>query len=113
MTKVDVDKLGELDLEAKKIKKELDKGKAQLKESDEKEFVGNKFKAVISERTTTKLNIDKALSVIKDNDMKFLIKETVDEDKLNDALMTGEVDPTLFVDCVSSSTTKAVTFRKV
>ena len=53
---------------------------------------------------------DLALERFKDD--STLLKEVVDEDKLNDALYQGELDPALFKDCLIEKTNYAVTFKR-
>lgn len=108
-----VDELGELDKEQKRIKNILDKGKAELKDTDETLIEGSKYKAVISTRTSTEFNEDKCLKVVQDNSIHWLIKPSVDLKALEDAIVGGEIDVELFKDCISESTTKAITFKEV
>ena len=109
----DIDELGALDLEAKRIKKILDSGKAEIKASGKKEIQGKSFVAKVSERASTKINEEKALKVVRDNEITWLLKEVVDLDKLEDAIISGEVESELFKDCISEDVVKAVSFKKM
>ena len=109
---MNIDKIAELNNEYNRIKKELDKAKAELRASGQENIQGNDYVAIIKPRTTTKLDNEKAVSIIKKYKANWLLKEVVDEDKLNDALYQGELDPALFKDCLIEKTNYAVTFRR-
>ena len=109
---IDIDKLGELDTQAKAIKTLLEKGKEEIKAQDKSELEGKTYVAKVQIRQSNKFNAEKALKVAKEYDLQFLIKEAIDEDKLNDALISGEIDAGLFDGCVTTKETKAVTFKR-
>ena len=109
---MNIDKIAELNNEYNRIKKELDKAKAELRASGQENIQGNDYVAIIKPRTTTKLDNEKAVAIIKKYKANWLLKEVVDEDKLNDALYQGELDPALFKDCLIDKTTYAVSFKR-
>ena len=109
---IDIDKLGELDTQSKAIKTILEKGKEEIKAQNSLELEGKTYVAKVQIRQSNKFNAEKALKVAKENDLQFLIKEAIDEDKLNDALIGGEIDAELFDGCVTTKETKAVTFKR-
>ena len=109
---MNIDKIAELNNEYTRIKRELDKAKAELRASGQENIQGNDYVAIIKPRTTTKKKKKKAVSIIKKYKANWLLKEVVDEDKLNDALYQGELDPSLFKDCLIEKTNYAVTFKR-
>lgn len=109
---MNIDKIAELNNEYNRIKKELDKAKAELRASGQENIQGNDYVAIIKPRTTTKLDNEKAVSIIKKYKANWLLKEVVDEDKLNDALYQGELDPALFKGCLDEKTTYVINFKK-
>jgi len=109
---MNIDKIAELNNEYNRIKKELDKAKAELRASGQENIQGNDYVAIIKPRTTTKLDNEKAVAIIKKYKANWLLKEVVDEDKLNDALYQGELDPALFKDCLDEKTTYVINFKK-
>lgn len=116
MQKKDIDELGELDSRIKSLKSNLDSGKAKIKEEflmhKEKLFEGTSFSAKVQVRQSNKIDERKALQIVRDNGLDFLLKEVVDLDKLEDALSAGEIPVELFEDCVSTSETLAVSFTR-
>lgn len=106
-----IDKAGALNAQKKEIEKALSEYNAKIKERGSGTYDGNKFKAIVSVRTTQKLNHQKALDVVKKLNAKWLLKEVVDEEKLEDAIASGEIDGKEFVNCIDSSTTKSITFK--
>ena len=107
-----VDYVEELNAKVTKLKKELDDAKKELKALGKESIDGSNYIAVVKPRVTTKLNQERALKVIKDIGADWLLKEVVDEDKLNDALYQKELDASLFTDCLIEKTTYAITFKK-
>ena len=59
-----------------------------------------------------KLNEEKATEVVKELGAKWLLKEVVDTDKLEDSIAVGEVDGSKFADCIDRKETLAVKFVK-
>ena len=57
-------------------------------------------------------NTDKCVEIIKENNLNWLLKETVDEEKLENDIYNGVVDASLFQDAVETTHTFAVTFKK-
>ena len=109
---MNIDKIAELNNEYNRIKKELDKAKAELRASGQENIQGNDYVAIIKPRTTTKLDNEKAVAIIRKYKANWLLKEVVDEDKLNDALYQGELDPALCTDCLDEKTTYVINFKK-
>ena len=107
-----VDYVAELNQQVTKLKKELDDAKKELKALGKESIDGSNYIAVVKPRVTTKLNQERALKVIKDIGADWLLKEVVDEDKLNDALYQKELDASLLTDCLIEKTTYAITFKK-
>ena len=108
---MDVDYVAELNSKFNAIKKELEDYKKKIKASGLKSINGDKYTAIIKPRVSRKLNQAKALEVVKSIGADWLLKEVVDEDKLEDALYQHEVDANLFSDCVIECTTYAVSFK--
>lgn len=108
----DVDYVAELNAQVTKLKKELDDAKKELKALGKESIDGGNYIATVKPRVTTKLNQERALKVIKDIGADWLLKEVVDEDKLNDALYQKELDASLFKACLDEKTTYAITFKK-
>lgn len=115
MQSTNIDRLGELDKKIKELKVDLDAGKADIKNSVTEESAkidGKNWTAVVSTRHSTKFNNDKATKICKDNSLEWLLKVVVDEDKLEDALVGGEIDTTLFEGCITETSTKSITFKE-
>lgn len=108
----DVDYVAELNNKVTNLKKELDKAKQELKALGKESIDGSNYIATVKPRVTTKLNQEKTLQVVKDIGADWLLKEVVDEDKLNDALYQKELDASLFKDCLDEKTTYVITFTK-
>ena len=98
------------------LKKELEVAKNELKEyaksNDLMELEGTTFTATISERNKPTLNQEKAVAVVLKAKAKWLLKQTVDEDKLEEAIRSGEIDGKLFVDCYTTKTSSVISFKK-
>lgn len=107
-----VDYVAELNQQVTSLKKELDEAKQELKALGKESIDGSNYIAVVKPRVTTKLNQERALKVIKDIGADWLLKEVVDEDKLNDALYQKELDASLFKDCLIEKTTYVINFTK-
>lgn len=107
-----VDYVAELNAKVTQLKKELDDAKKELKSLGKESIDGSNYIAVVKPRVTTKLNQERALKVIKDIGADWLLKEVVDENKLNDALYQKELDASLFKDCLDEKTTYVINFKK-
>lgn len=98
------------------LKKELEVAKNELKEyaksNDLMELEGTTFTATISERNKPTLNQEKAVAVVLKAKAKWLLKQIVDEDKLEEAIRSGEIDGKLFVDCYTTKTSSVISFKK-
>lgn len=110
MTKIE--EVYKLNSEINEKKKQLDKAKAEIKAQGLGSYDGLTVKAVVEERVTSYVNEAKALEVVKKLGAKWLIKETVDTDKLEDAIASGEIDASEFVDCLVEKRTLVLTFKK-
>ena len=107
-----IDELAELNKQFNEIKKKLDKAKAEYKEQGEGRYEGSSYSLVVEKRVSQKLNEEKATEVIKKLGAKWLLKEVVDTDKIEDSIAVGEVDGSKFVDCIDKKETLAVKFVK-
>ena len=107
-----VDYVAELNAKVTQLKKELDDAKKELKSLGKESLDGDNYIAVVKPRVTIKLNQERALKVIKDIGADWLLKEVVDEDKLNDALYQKELDASLLTDCLIEKTTYVINFTK-
>ena len=98
------------------LKKELEVAKNELKEyaksNDLMELEGTTFTATISERNKPTLNQEKAVAVVFKAKAKWLLKQIVDEDKLEEAIRSGEIDGALFADCYTTKTSSVISFKK-
>lgn len=106
-----VDIAAELNTEINNKKKILDGYKGELKSLGESELNGERFKAVVSTYANKTFNADKALAVVKYIGATWLIKETVDTDKLEEAIATGEIDANEFADCIESKNITKIVFK--
>ena len=77
-----IDKAGELNATITANKKELDSLKKEIKSKNLSELRGSRYVAEVSERVSTSFDEDKLLSKVKDIGANWLLKEIVDEDKL-------------------------------
>jgi hypothetical protein len=108
-----VDKAGELNTVITANKKELDGYKNELKEKNLSELRGSKYVAEISERKTESFDEDKLLKKVKDIGAGWLLKEVVDEDKLEESLVKGELEAEQFNDCLIEKVSQVLKFKKV
>lgn len=108
-----IDEAGQLNAEITAKKKNLDSLKNQIKLLPEDELEGSNFKAVITTRVTKSFNEDLLLQKVKEAGALWLIKETVDLDKLEDSIAMNEIDGSMFADCIVAKETKALSFKKV
>lgn len=109
-----IDEAAELNKQYKKIEKELNDMKKVIKEENGVgSYEGDSYIAVISTKVRQrKLNQQKALEVVKKIGAKWLLTQVVDEEKLEDALATGEIDPKEFADCVDTTYNTTITFKE-
>lgn len=108
-----IDEAAELTKQYKDIEKKLDGKKKEIKENGEGSFEGEKYVATVTKRVRQrKLNQSKALEVVNRLGAKWLLTQVVDEEKLEDALATGEIDAKEFADCVETSYNTVVTFKE-
>lgn len=108
-----IDRAAELNLQKAEIEKELDKIKTAIKAGGAGTYNGDKFKAVVTNRVSKTLNQEKALAVTKKLGAKWLIKEVVDEKKLEESLAAGEIEAKEFSGCIDTKTTTAISFKAV
>lgn len=96
----------------KKVESAKNELKAYCKENSITELEGTTFKATISERNKPTLNQEKAVEVVLKAKAKWLLKQIVDEDKLEEAIRSGEIDGSLFKDCWTNKTISVISFKK-
>ena len=108
-----IDILATKNAQLNELKKEVDKLKAEVKSQGVGNYQGNEYEAIVENRTASKLDLEKALEVAKDNNIKWVIKETIDEEALEDSIAQGEIDGSLFADCITEKTTTAIKFKKI
>lgn len=106
-----IDKAGELNAKIKTLEAELKKYKEQLKAEGQEVICGSMYKAEIVKYNKEKLNVDKATDIAIKNDLKWVLKPVIDEDALNDAILTEEIDPQLFKDCIEVSEITKISFK--
>jgi len=98
------------------LQKELESAKNELKayakDNDLMKLEGTTFTATISERNKPTLNQEKAVAVVLKAKAKWLLKQIVDEDKLEEAIRSGEIDGALFADCYTTKTSSVISFKK-
>lgn len=107
-----VDKAGELSAKIKALENELKKYKDELKLWGTETIIGNEYQAIVTTYNTDKLDIEMATKVAKDNNLNWILKEVVDEEALNDAILTEEINPELFKGCVVSKEITKIVFKK-
>ena len=107
-----IDEAGQLNAEINAKKKNLESLKSQIKALPDDELVGDNFKAVITTRVTKSFNEDLLLQKVKEAGALWLIKETVDLDKLEDSIAMNEIDGSLVIDCIVAKETKALSFKE-
>lgn len=106
-----VERAYQLNIEINEKKKELDKLKAEIKAGGVGVVDGESCQAIVESRITSSINEPKALQKAKDMGAKWLIKEAIDLDALEDAIAAGEIDAKEFADCIIEKTTLAVKFK--
>lgn len=108
-----IDEAAELNKQHKDIGNKLEAKKNEIKVKGEGVFEGDKYTASVARRVQRrKFNQAKALEVVNRLGAKWLLTQIVDEEKLEDALAAGELDPKDFIDCVETSYSIAVTFKE-
>ena len=112
-TKELVDLAGKLNKEVNDGKKTLEGYKTQLKDLGEHELSGSDYKAEIQIRETQKFNKERLLSKVREIKADWLLTQVVDEDLLESEIITGKLNAEDFADCVDTTTTKAIKFKKV
>ena len=110
---VNIDEVAKANEEYNEAKKKLEKLKAEIKKQGEGNYDGSEYRAIVEKRVSSKLNPEKTLQVVKDLGAKWLLKEVVNEEALEDSIATGEIDATRFTDCMEEKTTLAVKFIKI
>jgi len=110
---VTIDKAAELNLRKADIEKQLKGIKETIKENGEGSYEGTKYIATVSSSVKSrKLNQNKALEVVNKLGAKWLLKSIVDEEKLEDAIASGEIDGKEFKDCIDISYVTKITFKE-
>ena len=114
---MDIDKVAELNIQVNKDKKDLDKYKVEIKKelgNKEGVIVGKHYSAIVTNKHSESLNVEKALEVAKKLDAHWLIKtvEVIDEQALEDSIATGEIEGKEFADCIESKNTLVLTFKE-
>ena len=84
---VNVDEIYEINKKINSLKKELDEAKKELKSQGIGDYVGNKYVACVKDRVRESFNTDKCVEIIKENNLNWLLKETVDEEKLENDIV--------------------------
>ena len=116
ITKKFIDEIALQNVTFNNLKKELESAKNELKayakDNDLMELEGTTFKATISERNKPTLHQEKAVEVVLKAKAKWLLKQIVDEDKLEEAIRSGEIDGKLFADCYTTKTSSVISFKK-
>lgn len=108
-----IDEAAELNNQCKELSKLLEAKKDKIKVRGEGQFEGDKYVACVTQRVRQrKFNQAKALEVVNRLGAKWLLTQIVDEEKLEDALATGELDAKEFVDCIDTSYSIAITFKE-
>ena len=108
-----IDRAAELNLRKAEIEQELEKIKTAIKSSGVGTYNGSKYKAVVTNRVSKSLNQEKAMEVVKRIGAKWLIKEVVDEKKLEESLAAGEIEAKECAGCIDTKTTTAISFKAV
>ena len=107
-----VDEAAELNNKKALLEKDLKDKKDEIKKSGLGSYEGNKYIATVTSKVRQrKLNQAKALEVVNKLGAKWLLTQVVDEEKLEDAIATGEIDGKEFADCVDTSYNTVITFK--
>lgn len=110
---ITVDELAKLNSEFNSLKKKLDEAKIEYKSKGVGTYNGEEYKAVVETRTSQKLNLEKATKVAKELNMRWVLKEIVNEEALEDSIATGEIDGSKFADCIEEKSVVAIKFVKM
>ena len=108
-----IDKAGELNNTITANKKELDSLKKEIKSKNLSKISGSKYVAEVSERVSTSFDDDRLLFKVKDIGANWLLKEVVDEDRLEESLVKGELEAEQFNDCIIERVSQVLKFKKV
>ena len=108
-----IDKAGELNATITANKKELDSLKKEIKSKNLSKISGSKYVAEVSERVATSFDEDKLLTKVKEVGANWLLKEVVDEDKLEESIVKGELEAEQFNDCIIEKVSQVLKFKKV
>ena len=108
-----IDKAGELNTTITANKKELEGLKKEIKSKNLSELRGSRYVAEVSERVSTSFDEDKLLSKVKDIGANWLLKEIVDEDKLEESLVKGEIEAEQFNDCIIEKVSRVLKFKGI
>lgn len=108
-----IDKAGELNATITANKKELASLKKEIKSKNLSKISGSKYVAEVSERVSTSFDDDRLLFKVKDIGANWLLKEVVDEDKLEESLVKGELEAEQFNDCIVEKVSQVLKFKKV
>ena len=108
-----IDKAGELNATITANKKELDSLKKEIKSKNLSKISGSKYVAEVSERVSTSFDEEKLLTKVKDIGANWLLKEVVDEDRLEESLVKGELEAEQFNDCIIERVSQVLKFKKV
>ena len=109
---INVDEVYKLNKKINELKKQLDEAKKELKANGVGDYAGDKYVACVKDRVKETFNTEKCVDIIKKNKLNWLLKETVDEEKLENDIYNGTVDASLFQDAIETTHTFAVTFKK-
>ena len=85
----------------------------EIKSKNLSKISGSKYVAEVSERVSTSFDEDKLLSEVKYIGANWLLKEIVDEDKLEESLVKGEIEAEQFNDCIIEKVSQVLKFKKV
>lgn len=108
-----IDKAGELNNTITANKKELDSLKKEIKSKNLSKISGSRYVAEVSERVSTSFDEEKLLTKVKDIGANWLLKEVVDEDRLEESLVKGEIEAEQFNDCIIEKVSQVLKFKKV
>jgi hypothetical protein len=113
-----IDETAEINKEFNATKKSLDIKKVKLKEAMEEwklsSLASKKYMITYTPTEKQSMIPDKTLEVAKNEGLNWLIKTTefVDLEELENSLVAKEIDGKLFQDCIETSTTYTLRFKK-
>ena len=89
--------------------------KQHLKEVNQTEVKTDNFEIKVAERVTETFNNEKLLERCKELNALHLIKtiEVVDMEAFQKTLYDGEIEPTLFKDCIETKVAEVLTVKAV